>query len=60
VRATHTGLVGEFVLPRPSGAKTFRLNVGWQDHDRPENTKPSILWWRSEDVPQFGVFTVER
>jgi len=25
---------------------TFRFNVGWMDHDRPENTKPSILWWR--------------
>jgi hypothetical protein len=24
----------------------FRLNIGWMDHDRPENTKPSILWWR--------------
>jgi len=25
---------------------SFRLNVGWMDHDRPENTKPSTLWWR--------------
>ncbi|MFN2372663.1 MAG: hypothetical protein ABR545_02525, partial [Cyclonatronaceae bacterium] len=25
---------------------SIRLNVGWMDHDRPENTKPSILWWR--------------
>jgi len=24
----------------------FRFNLGWMDHDRPENTKPSILWWR--------------
>lgn len=29
---------------------SVRLNVGWMDHDRPENTKPSILWWR----PVFG------
>lgn len=28
------------VLP----ADRVRLNVGWMDHDRPENTKPSILW----------------
>jgi hypothetical protein len=59
VRARPTGLVGEFAFPLPPGEKTFRLNVGWQDHDRPENTKPSILWWRSEDVPEFGVFTVD-
>jgi hypothetical protein len=25
---------------------SFRFNLGWMDHDRPENTKPSILWWR--------------
>jgi hypothetical protein len=25
---------------------SIRLNVGWMDHDRPENTKPSILWLR--------------
>jgi len=24
----------------------FRFNIGWMDHDRPENTKPSVLWWR--------------
>ncbi len=23
-----------------------RLNIGWMDHDRPENTKPSIIWWK--------------
>ena len=22
------------------------INVGWMDHDRVENTKPSVLWWR--------------
>ena len=57
VRATSTGLVGEFVFPLPPGEKSFRLNLGWQDHDRPENTKPSVLWWRSESVAEFGVFT---
>ena len=25
---------------------SIRLNFGWMDHDRPENTKPSVLWWR--------------
>ena len=58
VRATPTGLVGEFVLPL-LGEKTFRLNIGWQDHDRPENTKPSVLWWRNEDEVKFGVFDLE-
>ncbi len=38
---------------------SFRLNIGWMDHDRPENTKPSILWWRpvwgsESDHPSFG------
>lgn len=60
VRATPTGLVGEFIFSLPPGEKTFRLNLGWQDHDRPENTKPSVLWWRSESVTEFGVFIVER
>lgn len=57
VRATATGLVGEFVFPLPAGEQTFQLNIGWQDHDRPENTKPSVLWWRDGRVPGFGVFT---
>lgn len=58
VRATATGLTGEFMLPLPAGEKTFRLNIGWQDHDHPENTKPSVLWWRDGDVPEFGTFTL--
>lgn len=41
---------------------TFRLNVGWMDHDRPENTKPSILWLRplwgtAEDWSGSGVWS---
>ena len=43
-RRTERGLVAEIALPRPAGP--FRLNVGMMDHDRPENTKPSVLWWR--------------
>ncbi len=57
VRATPTGLLGEFVFPLPAGAETFHLNLGWQDHDRPENTKPSVLWWRDGRVAEFGAFT---
>lgn len=55
VRATPTGLAGEFVFSLAEGEKNFRLNLGWVDHDRPENTKPSVLWWRP-DAPEFGVF----
>jgi hypothetical protein len=38
----------------------IRLNIGWMDHDRPENTKPSILWWRPLETDsarkKFGFF----
>jgi len=57
VRATPTGLAGEFVFQLPEGEKNFRLNLGWMDHDRPESTKPSVLWWR-DDAPEFGAFTI--
>jgi hypothetical protein len=41
---------------------SIRLNVGWMDHDRPENTKPSILWLRpvwgkAEDWSGSGVWS---
>ena len=58
VRAPASGLVGEFAFPLPPGERTFRLNIGWQDHDRPENTKPSVLWWRDDSVADFGWFTL--
>ena len=58
VRATTTGLVAEFSLPLPAGEKSFHLNLGWQDHDRPENTKPSVLWWRDAAVAEFGEFVL--
>jgi hypothetical protein len=43
----------------------IRINIGWMDHDRPENTKPSVLWWRpvwgkNQDQPGFGVFKQEK
>ena len=59
VRATATGLVAEFSLPLPAGEKSFHLNLGWQDHDRPENTKPSVLWWRDAAVAEFGEFILK-
>jgi len=58
VRATPTGLVAEFSFVLPAGEKSFHLNLGWQDHDRPENTKPSVLWWRDPRVSEFGEFVL--
>jgi hypothetical protein len=59
VRATPTGLIGEFSFALPVGEKSFHLNLGWQDHDRPENTKPSVLWWRDGAVVEFGEFILQ-
>ena len=58
VRPTASGLRGEFAFDLPPGEKSFRLNIGWVDHDRPENTKPSGLWWRDGAVAEFGWFDV--
>ncbi len=43
----------------------IRINIGIMDHDRPENTKPSVLWWRpiwgSEfDYKMSGMFWLEK
>ena len=40
---------------------SIRINIGVMDHDRPENTKPSVLWWRpvwgsSEDYAGSSTF----
>ena len=44
------GEILEFSIPLASiGAvksETIKVNIGVMDHDRPENTKPSVLWWR--------------
>ena len=56
VRATATGLIAELSLPLLPEDPSFRLNIGWRDHDRPENTKPSVLWWRDPAVTEFGAF----
>ncbi len=58
VRATPTGLVGEFSFALPAGEKSFHLNLGWQDADRPENTKSSVLWWRDPAIAEFGEFVL--
>lgn len=44
--------------------RTIRINVGVMDHDRLENTKPSVLWWRpvwesEDDYSESGVFKLE-
>jgi UDP-2,3-diacylglucosamine pyrophosphatase LpxH len=45
-------IIAEIAIPlsylnrEPAQSNTFRFNIGWMDHDRPENTKPSMLWWR--------------
>lgn len=40
----------EFSVPLSSIAAVksdrIRINIGIMDHDRPENTKPSVIWWR--------------
>lgn len=48
-------------IPRPAGMQSFRLNIGFMDHDNPLNTKPSVLWWRHPfatdgDYPEAGKF----
>lgn len=44
---------------------SVRINIGIMDHDRPENTKPSILWWRplwgnNLDYEGSGMFWLEK
>jgi hypothetical protein len=55
-RPRRCGLIAQFALPLPPDAGDFRLNIGWIDVDRPENTKPSVLWWRTPGTPAFGRF----
>lgn len=31
---------------KPKTLESIKLNIGVMDHDRLENTKPSVLWWR--------------
>jgi predicted phosphodiesterase len=44
------GQLLELAIPLKSiqaeNSEVIRINIGIMDHDRPENTKPSVLWWR--------------
>lgn len=47
-----------------NSSNSIRLNIGVMDHDRPENTKPSVLWWRpvwdsETDYNSSGIFKLE-
>ncbi len=49
------------LLADNSVLEKLRVNIGIMDHDRPENTKPSVLWWRpvwqsDSDYPNSGMF----
>lgn len=46
-------------------SEAIRINIGIMDHDRPENTKPSVLWWRplwdsDQNYPESGMFKLMR
>ncbi|WP_404422646.1 metallophosphoesterase [Nibricoccus sp. IMCC34717] len=56
--ATTNGMTAEFAFPGAARDASFRLQVRWVDHDRPENTKPSVLWWRDPAVKEFGVYRI--
>lgn len=68
INESDMNIVAELVFPLSAiqakqglNWSNIRLNIGWMDHDRPENTKPSMLWWRpvwgqSVDHPSFGIW----
>lgn len=66
---TASGQVLELTLPLKAFYNRkkpdfIRINIGVMDHDRPENTKPSVLWWRPEwgtetEYLKSGVFKFE-
>ncbi|HEY4245537.1 MAG TPA: hypothetical protein VGM64_01710 [Lacunisphaera sp.] len=49
---------GDSKVALPPGETLFHLNIGWVDHDRLDNTKPSVLWWHDESIAEFGAFTL--
>tara|TARA_R110002073_G_scaffold30361_8_gene94780 strand:- start:1283 stop:3058 length:1776 start_codon:yes stop_codon:yes gene_type:complete len=69
VTRTTSGQVLEMAIPfkalfNRKKSDFIRLNLGVMDHDRPENTKPSVLWWRplwgsDTDYKESGVFKLE-
>lgn len=58
-RENDVGLMAQFALSLPPEASAFRLNIGWVDVDRPENSKPSVLWWRPPTITEFGQFSID-
>ncbi len=53
------------LLAAGSNLEKLRANIGIMDHDRPENTKPSVLWWRpvwesNLDYPNSGMFYITK
>lgn len=64
----ESGQILEFAYPISQIIKTqgrdwkqVRINIGVMDHDRPENTKPSELWWRpvwssEQNYERSGIF----
>lgn len=55
-RVCDDGLTAEFAFRGLGTVDRFRLEIGWVDHDRPENTKPSVLWWLDPQLADFGFF----
>jgi len=52
-------------LEHDSLPESVRINIGIMDHDRPENTKPSVLWWRplwssDQNYENSGMFWLEK
>jgi 3',5'-cyclic AMP phosphodiesterase CpdA len=50
-------------MSNPEG-KQFRMNAAFEDHDNPNNTKPSVLFWRpkwntGKDYKDSGLFILQ-
>lgn len=58
LREKSVGMMAQFALKLSPEESTFHLNIGWVDVDRPENAKPSVLWWRPPTLSGFGQFSI--
>jgi hypothetical protein len=67
IAPTSSGQILEMSIPlktlylKRKAPNSIRINIGIMDHDRPVNTKPSVLWWRpvwdsESDYEESGVF----
>jgi hypothetical protein len=67
IAPTSSGQILEMSIPlktlylKRKAPNSIRINIGIMDHDRPENTKPSVLWWRpvwdsESDYEESGFF----